>query len=425
MFFKKNINYILFYLISFTIIIIESNVIGDFDIFLNASKDLFFNKNIYTEKYHGSFHYFYDVFFAIIIHPLTYLPLYFANFIWLTINVFLSLRIWKIISYYLPPDFLSDKDFKLYRLLCLVVIFSLWHKNMHLTQMTIFMLYLSLEGLNSIFNKKIYLGSFLLSFGITIKLFPLVFIPYLIYRKQFFSSLLIILFTIIILLIPAIFIGFDFNFFLLKERWLILNPVNTEHILDVSERSFHSLSSLLSILLVENAGNNYSLKIKRNILNVELETLKYILNITRLFFILLSIYFFKSLPFKVEKNKYQLFYEISYILLIIPLIFPHQQHYAFFLAFPSICYLIYFYVIKFKSKKFKENNQLTFLLYVFLFVLIYFLLNSFFILGEFRKYYDHFKTLTYGILFIIPLLACNTPKKLNAFKKEYLNSENN
>ena len=82
---------------------------------------------------------------------------------------------------------------------------------------------------------------------------------------------------------------------------MILNPDNTEHILDVSERSFHSLSFLLSILLVENAGNNYSLKIKRTILNVDLETLKYILNITRLFFILLSLYFFKSLPFKVEK----------------------------------------------------------------------------------------------------------------------------
>ena len=40
----------------------------------------------------------------------------------------------------------------------------------------------------------------------------------------------------------------------------------------------------------------------------------------------------------------------------------------------------------------------------------YFLTNSHFILGEFNDYYNHFKTLTYGILILLGVLAACSPK---------------
>ena len=205
-----------------------------------------------------------------------------------------------------------------------------------------------------------------------------------------------------------IIIGYDYHIFLLQERWTLINPLNQEHFLDVSETSFHSLTSFLSVLMVENAGNPYSLELKRNIANVDLNTLKTIIIIARGFLILFTLYFIRSIPFKKSKNNLQSFYELSYILLIIPLIFPHQQHYAFFFAFPAITYLIFYTLRKYFDPAI-QVNKLEKICFMSVLIIIYLLLNSHFILGEYRDIYDHFKTLTYGIIFLISLLAIARP----------------
>ncbi len=45
--------------------------------------------------------------------------------------------------------------------------------------------------------------------------------------------------------------------------------------------------------------------------------------------------------------------------------------------------------------------------------LIYFSENSDLLLGVFTNYFDHFKTLTYGALFMVILLAICKPDKLS------------
>lgn len=393
------------------LLLIESKVQGDFDIFISASRDLFTGGNIYQIMYHEWYHYYYDVLFALLISPLQFIPIYWANFIWLLFNIYFTYRIWKIILFYIPIEVLNKKKRQILTIVSFAFIFALWHKNIHLTQMTIFILYISMEGLYQIENKKPLLGSCLISFGISVKILPIVLIAYFVYRGNFKVAISIIFFLVLILLLPALVIGYDYNLFLLGERWKIINPLNAKHILDVSEISFHSLSSLLSILLVENAGNSFSLELKRNIANVNLETLKVVLNIVRAIFILGTLYFIGSLPFRSSKSKLQSFYELSYILLITPLIFPHQQHYGFFFAFPAITYLVFYYIFIYFDDKSKSGNlkKTCVILYI---ILIYFLLNSHFILGAYRTIYDHYKTLTYGILLIIPMLAFAKPNKI-------------
>ena len=51
---------------------------------------------------------------------------------------------------------------------------------------------------------------------------------------------------------------------------------------------------------------------------------------------------------------------------------------------------------------------------IFSLILIYFLTNSHLIFGQFNEYYDHFKTLTYGILYLIIVLGFCRPNKSNA-----------
>jgi hypothetical protein len=203
---------------------------------------------------------------------------------------------------------------------------------------------------------------------------------------------------------------------LLRERWELIDPLNIQHVLDVSERNFHSLSTLLSTLLVEDARNPYTIEIKRNIADIGIPALNLILNIVRGVFILFSIYFIRSVPFKRPVSKLQSYYEVSYILLIIPLIFPHQQHYAFFFVFPAIVYLIYYTLRKYFEASL-NSSVMEKRMFISLLIIIYLLLNSHLLLGEFEYFYNHFKTLTYGVILIIPLLAYARPESLPTIKE--------
>jgi hypothetical protein len=390
---------------------IESSNISDFYIFLEASKSLIKAGNIFQETYFDGFHYFYSVMFALLIYPLTFIPTHLTMFLWLGFNVWLLYRLYHIVNFYLPLHTLSQKQKKIFWLLALVFCSRLILENLHLAQMTIFLLYISLEGIYSIQHKKIIQGAFLIALGINIKLLPIVLLPYLIYRKQFKPSLLIILFCFIFTFIPALIIGYEQNNLLLKTWLQLINPLNSNHILDVAERSFHGLSTLLSTLFVENVPDKYALKLKRNIANVSFTQLSYILNITRLLLILFTFYFLRTLPFKsiTNKYKYRQFWELSYILLLIPLIFPHQQSYAFLFICPAYLCCLYQLI--------HQKPPVLTLKYYALFsimAIVYLVANLKLILGEFNPYYEHYKILTYGaLLLIIPLTILGPKSELD------------
>ena len=415
---KTKIGYLVLGMMLLVLLLVESRGIGDLDIFISASKDLLAGGNIYDIKYHTHYYYFYDVLFALIISPLQFIPLFWANFIWLLFNVFFTYRIWKIILFYLPVDKLRKEQVRLLTVISFAFIFALWHKNIHLTQMTIFILYLCLEGIHLIKNEHPLAGSTLLGIGISIKILPIVIIPYLLYRGYFKASIYSMLATGIILFCPALIFGQEHLMFLLQERWNLINPLNTEHILDITERSFHSLTSLLSILLVENARGEFSLDLKRNIANVDLKTLSLIINIVRFCLIASVLFFIRALPFKRSSSKVQFLYEFSYILLITPLIFPHQQHYAFFFVFPAITYLVFYLILKYGESLKSKKGLLNKWPLLALMLGIFFLLNSHFILGAYRTIYDHFKTLSYGVLLLIPLLALVRPHRIDLLIRE-------
>src|SRR4051812_22609188 len=92
------------------VVLIEAKGEGDFTIFLAASRDLWISKNVYTTLYNEWYHYYYGIFFAILITPLSFLPLYFAKLIWLLLNVFFLYRIWKILAGWLPLNKLNKRS---------------------------------------------------------------------------------------------------------------------------------------------------------------------------------------------------------------------------------------------------------------------------------------------------------------------------
>src|SRR4051812_30735076 len=91
-------------------VFIEAQGRGDLFIFLSASTDLFEGQNIFKSTYLDGYHYFYSVFFAILLKPFTYLPMEVCNALWLCANLFFIFRIFTLIKNLLPlHDFTANE----------------------------------------------------------------------------------------------------------------------------------------------------------------------------------------------------------------------------------------------------------------------------------------------------------------------------
>ena len=391
-----------FFILSLAVIVlcfIEAVGKSDFFIYLSGAGDLMKGENIYKNTYVDGYHYFYSVLFALLLYPFYHLPFFWVKYFWLLINAVAYFHLFALISKSRLFLSLKEKQQKLFLFLLFIFSLRFFLDNIHYSQITIFILWCTAFGLQLILNNKTIAGSALLALGINIKLLPIVFLPYLIYRGYFKAFTYTVLFYFSYLFLPALFIGFNYNLLLIKTWLSLINPANQNHILDVEERSFHSLSTLLSTLLVRDVPDIYALSLKRNIANIDLKSLSFILMLTRLAFISLTLYFLKLKFFVKSKTSWGELIEISYILLLIPLIFPHQQHYAFLFMMPSIGLILFYLITNYNNMLIKTKISVYALL-----ILIYLSANLKLLLGVFNEYYEHFKVLTYGALLVIPLL---------------------
>jgi hypothetical protein len=379
---------------------------GDFLIFLSAADDLGTGINIFEKKYLDGYHYYYSVLFGLLLKPFTALPYYPVKYFWLLLNALLFLHLLRAL-YRSPLVQRMGRRSDQFVLLCFIASLRFYIANVHTSQITIVILWLSINGLKYILQNRYVTGSFLLALGINIKLLPLVFLPYLIYRGYFKATALIVLFYAGMLFLPSFFIGHDYNMTLIHTWLSIINPQNQQHILDVDERSFHSLSTLLSTLLVENVPDMYAMKLKRNIADIPLQQLATVITCVRLALIGLTLYFLRR-PGKPALNGISSCFEISYILLLIPLIFPHQQYYAFLFAMPAFAILLYAYM-SVENRLYRSRGLLCFL------IIEYIVFNIHLLLGAFAGFYDHYKLITYAAVALIPaLMAAHGKLVMNA-----------
>lgn len=370
---------------------------GDFYIFLAAADDLSGKANIYENKYVDGYHYFYSVFFALILKPFVGLSFTAVKFCWLLINEVLFLYLFYLLIQSELVKALNSRKRSMFLLVVALFSARFFIDNIHTSQITIFILWCCVYGLYCITLQKNIRGAFILALGINIKLLPLVFLPYLIYRGYFKAFFATVFFYILFLFVPSLFIGHEYNVSLLKTWFHLINPGNQNHVLDVEERSFYGLSTLLSTLLVKNVPDVYALNLKRNIADVSLPTLSTILLIVRLVLVAFTLYFLRISFFTKAKSCWHQYIEISYILLIIPLIFPHQQAYAFLFTLPAVCCICYYLI-----RTYKNQNKHPLIFSGLLLIFLCFSLKL--LLGMFNEYYDHYKIVTYGALLLIPLL---------------------
>jgi hypothetical protein len=378
----------------------EAKTENDFDIFIQASRDWFNGKNPYTELYHEWYHYFYDVTFITVLSWFQFLPNYFIKLGWLILNFFFLASIWRILIDYLNLKRLSEKRLQLFGFVFFLFSLRLLRDNIHLGQMTILILFLIMKGMDLLIKNRLVAGSALISWGIVVKILPVVVIPYLVYRRKFKAAVAVVVFALSFLLLPYLYMERETYFNLLQSRWELLNPSNVEHVLDTSERSFHSLTTLVATLFHEKCEDTHVLKIRRHVADFDVHTVNWISLIVRLLFVSTFLWVLRSRPFVKALSKKHEFAEWAYLCMLIPLIFPHQQHYAFLLALPGFAILLAPYFTGEQELSWKKGRT-----WLMLFVFLSF--NIGFLLGTYSAFYNHFKLLTYGGIVALSMLLVN------------------
>ena len=276
-----------------------------------------------------------------------------------------------------------------------------------MVQFTILLLYLSLEGLHQTIKKKqLLLGAFLISLAIGIKLSPIVLIPYLLYRNYVKSALLVIVLCGFYFYLPNIILGYSEGQQLWSDWWSLIEPKTKEQIFDMNNRKNHGISTLLSTLFLKDITDNVvHLSNRRYLIGLSEETVQLLIYSIRALLASFTLYFLRSKPFKPQPDPLSQLWELSYLFLVIPLFFPQQRIYNFIFLLPGITYLIF-------QLWFNATNVSKLRLKQVLFIIAILVLNMELVLGAFRKFFWHYKTITYATILLLFLLTCIKPKQL-------------
>ncbi len=414
---RQRILFGLLFVLGVVYLVFEYDHVGDFLVYYQASQNLFLSKNIYAEGY-GEMHvlpYYGSPSLAFLLGPFTLLPFPIAAMAWKICSLFFLYRTWLLIESYFDIQALSPREYIWFILISFFSVSFVLYRNFTLNQFTVFLLYVILEGLHLVVDKKKdFLGANLIGLGIVCKMLPLVTIPYFVYRGYRKAALFTILCTLFWVFFPLVFLGWE-NGSLLLQEWLhTINPNQERHVFDVTTNDIHGLPAFIPILFIEDLGfDQYTLTLRRHIVNLDPQVVKIILHIVRGFFIAFALYFLRSHIFQKETRPQWQLWELGYILTITPLIFPQQRLYAFYFLFPAIAYLTY-HIIKYNRERLESSGPVPFLFYVYATSILIFNLEL--ILGHFREYYWHFKTVTYSVFVFLYVYAATPPSSISSPK---------
>lgn len=301
----------------------------DFDVFFNAGKRLLLGENIYGEPHIQNLKYFYSVFFAGLLSLLQGSGVTIAKWIWFLINFSALFRILYVFKHWIPEDTKWKAGIILVMLLiCSKIILINFVSN----QMTIFILWTVIESYTQLKKDRLVIAAMILCLGINIKILPIVVVPYFIYLSSNRIKFLVIGISALLFytFIPALFIGWDYNWMLIGEWLKTLNPVSKIHVMQTYEYGILDISSLITKYL---SDEPVYLEPKLNVASWTMGQLFVLTNFLRVSLLAITIF----ITFKVKQSVKGVSNELiilSAFLALAPLCFPHQREYSFFFYSP-------------------------------------------------------------------------------------------
>jgi len=163
----------------------------------------------------GHYLYKYPPFFAALFSFLGFFPLPYAKIFWIFLMIFCLLGIARIGKYLVlnqrsPPPF--------FYLLSFLMIGKFILRELELGQTDFLQLFLIFTFLYFLQKNKQVLSGLFLGFSVMIKPTPLIFVPYLLFKKRYYSVFFTFVFVLLFLFLPAIFWGFE-NCLILHKKW--------------------------------------------------------------------------------------------------------------------------------------------------------------------------------------------------------------
>jgi Glycosyltransferase family 87 len=374
---------------------------NDFDIFFQAGQDIKQGKDLYRQTYFDGYHYYNSILFALALSLFGETQLLFAKCLWMCINMLMLWRIFRLCAIYTSPTsgINLTKYNRIFGLLLFLICLRLIKSNLHFGQLTIFTLYLSLEGLSAIWRKQSW-GGWLIALAINVKLLPLVLVPYLAYRAQWRGFAAVIIGVTSFTFFPLVFMNSDYFCQLMGSYFQLINPVQTKHMLDVEETTFHGLTTFISTLFHASAVEHNGLHLRRHLVDLPFDVVVLIIQTVRLAIVILTLAYLRANLFAKTLSNLQLWFEWSWLLAVIPLLFPHQQQYAFLMQMPAIAYIL--------CRLLTGPSRPIVAILTSMITLTF---NLSLILATYTAYFNHYKILTWGALALLVVLYLERPPR--------------
>ncbi len=396
---------------------------SDFNVHLHTAGKMTEGLNLYEKPFMDGSQYYYSPFFALALTPFAYAGNYgqyvynnnnipilvqkgqWVELFWLFFNIFFLYRIWKIMEKTFDVRLFSNRQYLWLFLFTLAFIARPLEYNFKQVQMTIFLLWASLESMQLIFSERKMAGAALLALAINIKILPVLLLPYLLYRGEFKALGYTIVIGAMLIFSPALFIGWEYNMQLHASWFQLMNPVGKLNISTDHEEFFYGYHGIAA--LVQSLFTNTNIDIRTHVVDLGYEKAIWIAHSIRLVLVGITFYFLRTWPFKAAHSVRQRFHEVAYILLITPLLFPHQQKYAFFYMLPA-CFFIVHTLINNKASRFQFITRRKHHAIIVLMVLVFLLTtgtSDLFLGKELNYVTQYLKLITYGgLLAIVPLM---------------------
>ncbi|MGB2697050.1 MAG: glycosyltransferase family 87 protein [Candidatus Zixiibacteriota bacterium] len=186
---------------------------NDFKVTHRSATRVLKGENLYN-MIDGHYLYKYSPFFAIMISPFGFIPFPWAKLLWMALMVLAFWGVVKIGKYLLmkhrsPPPF--------FYLLSLILIARFFLREIELGQTDFLQLFLIFSFFIFLEKERKVVSGLFLALSVMIKLTPLVFIPYLLYRKRFSTVFWSLAFILLFFSVPSLVYGIGGNIALLKD----------------------------------------------------------------------------------------------------------------------------------------------------------------------------------------------------------------
>lgn len=307
----------------------SEGLVDDFDVFFNAGKRILLGENIYGEPHFINLKYFYSPLFASFLSVFQSVDIQIVKVFWFVINSVLFFRSLYIIQSWIPKE---NKYKALAFFLALLMTGKIILINYTFNQITIIILWTLLEAIFQLKHQRHWLAVLLLCIGINIKILPIVMVPYFIYISG--KPLKILLLGLLILgatvFLPALWLGWDYNLYLISEWGKTLNPVSKIHAVQTYEYGLLDMGALVSKYL---SAEEVQLEPVLNIVAWSDSTVFAIINFLRVFLLGSVVYFAVKMKVSIKGIHPHLIVSGAFMALI-PLCFPHQREYSYLMFLP-------------------------------------------------------------------------------------------